>query len=217
MVAATSTCQEVQLGPFRYGKFTLRISYMEEERSPKAFVRMRKALGWTQVDAAKELGYKGPSGIAAIEQGQREDGLVPQIAWDRMVERYSARALYVPHLGSVPAGPREWSEDDEIGRIKYERRNLAGDYFALTVRGFSMRTADYLDGDIIIVRSQQTADPGAIVVARYQGEATMKRLRRAHTGEHFLEGDSDPVYPEEPGDLVVVGVVNCRLPREGES
>lgn len=183
--------------------------------SPSEFVRLRKDLGWTQMDAAHRLGYRHVSGVQAIEQGRLAK--VPKSKAEMLRRIHSARASWVPHLGSVPAGPREWSEDDEIGRIKYERRNLADDYFALTVRGFSMRTADYLDGDIIIVRSQQTADPGAIVVARYQGEATMKRLRRAHTGEHFLEGDSDPVYPEEPGDLVVVGVVNCRLPREGES
>jgi repressor LexA len=53
----------------------------------------------------------------------------------------------------------------------------AGDLFALRVRGDSMRGAGILDGDLVVVRRQETAADGEIVVALVGEEATVKRLR----------------------------------------
>src|SRR5690606_27922914 len=50
--------------------------------------------------------------------------------------------------------------------------------FALRVRGDSMIDAGILDGDIVVVRRQETADNGAIVVALIHDEATVKRYFR---------------------------------------
>jgi repressor LexA len=54
-----------------------------------------------------------------------------------------------------------------------------GEHFALEVRGDSMIEAGIFDGDTILVRKQETADTGDIVVALIDDEeATLKRLRR---------------------------------------
>ena len=54
-----------------------------------------------------------------------------------------------------------------------------GDHFALEVRGDSMIEAGILDGDTVLVKKQDTADTGDIVVALIDDEeATLKRLRR---------------------------------------
>jgi repressor LexA len=49
--------------------------------------------------------------------------------------------------------------------------------FALHVKGDSMVDAGILDGDTVVVRKQDTAAHGEIVVALVAGEATVKRLR----------------------------------------
>ena len=48
--------------------------------------------------------------------------------------------------------------------------------FALRVQGESMIEAGILDGDIVVVRSQEQADNGDIVVALIEDEATLKRI-----------------------------------------
>jgi repressor LexA len=54
-----------------------------------------------------------------------------------------------------------------------------GEHFALEVRGDSMIDAGILDGDTIVLRKQDTANTGDIVVALIDDEeATLKRLRR---------------------------------------
>jgi repressor LexA len=55
----------------------------------------------------------------------------------------------------------------------------SGDHFALEVRGDSMIDAGILEGDTVVVKKQDTADTGDIVVALIDDEeATLKRLRR---------------------------------------
>ena len=56
-----------------------------------------------------------------------------------------------------------------------------GRLFALRVRGDSMIGAGILDGDVVIVRSQETADNGNIVVALLGEEATVKRFYKEET------------------------------------
>jgi repressor LexA len=55
----------------------------------------------------------------------------------------------------------------------------SGEFFALEVRGDSMIDAGILEGDTVIVKKQDTANTGDIVVALIDDEeATLKRLRR---------------------------------------
>ena len=54
-----------------------------------------------------------------------------------------------------------------------------GEHFALQVRGDSMIEAGILDNDTVIIRRQDTADTGDIIVALVDDEeATLKRFRR---------------------------------------
>jgi repressor LexA len=62
--------------------------------------------------------------------------------------------------------------------------------FALRVRGESMVNAHIVDGDVVLVRRQETAEPGDIVVALLDDEATVKRFAR--------EGDALVLMPEHP-------------------
>ncbi|MCA3675743.1 MAG: repressor LexA, partial [Methylobacterium sp.] len=54
-----------------------------------------------------------------------------------------------------------------------------GEHFALEVRGDSMIEAGIFDGDLVIIRKQESANTGDIVVALIDDEeATLKRMRR---------------------------------------
>ena len=83
----------------------------------------------------------------------------------------------VPVLGRVPAGELATAVEDLQGYVPVETR---GDHelFGLRVRGESMRDAGIFSGDLVIVRVQQTARSGEIVVALVDDEATVKVLRR---------------------------------------
>ena len=78
--------------------------------------------------------------------------------------------------------------------------------FALRVRGDSMIGAGILSGDTVIIRPQETAENGQIVVALLDDSATVKRLRRDETGVWLLP--ENPAYPPIDGrEAAILGVV----------
>jgi repressor LexA len=98
----------------------------------------------------------------------------------------------VPIVGTAPAGALMTAEQNVDGWIRLPQAMLPsgdGPFFLLHVRGNSMNRAENRgvrieSGDLVLVRQQVTANPGDIVVALIDGEATIKRLRRA--GGHWV-------------------------------
>lgn len=87
------------------------------------------------------------------------------------------RLLRIPLLGPVAAGAPVFAEENIAGTIGVSSELLgAGTFFALRVSGDSMCDAGILDGDIAIVRRQEHADNGDIVVAMIEEAATLKRF-----------------------------------------
>ena len=90
-------------------------------------------------------------------------------------ERDAHRA--VPILGSVAAGKPLFAEENIDGTLMVPQGYLrSGKYFALRVRGDSMKDAGIFDGDITVVRHQANAENGDIVVALVDDAATLKRF-----------------------------------------
>jgi len=84
--------------------------------------------------------------------------------------------VMVPVVGRVAAGTPLWAEQNIEGTFCIDRTFVPGEQiFALRVKGDSMIEAGILDGDFVLVRRQQTADRGDIVVAQVGDEATVKR------------------------------------------
>ena len=97
----------------------------------------------------------------------------------------------VPLLGSVAAGTPALAEDHPEGTVAVSGELLgSGEHFALRVKGDSMQDAGILDGDVAIVRRQQDADNGDIVVVMIGEEATLKRF--------FLEANRVRLQAENP-------------------
>jgi repressor LexA len=116
--------------------------------------------------------------------------------------------------GYVPLEANEISPDDaaleqkpQRGRTKAARGGTLGDHFALRVSGESMTGAGIMPGDIVIVRRQERARSGEIVVALVGDEATIKRLRlRRGRVELWAEHpDFAPIVPED--DVAILGRV----------
>lgn len=80
-----------------------------------------------------------------------------------------------------------------------------GDY-VLQVRNEAMTGAGILPGDYIIVRQQDTAADGQIVVALIGEEATVRRYYRTEDGVR-LEAANDKIEPVTAPDVKVLGVV----------
>lgn len=90
----------------------------------------------------------------------------------------------IPVLGTIPAGvPMEAIEDIiDYEDLSPEEANDSHEYFGLRIKGRSMMP-EYLDGDTIIVRKQDTAQTGDDVVVMVNGDdATFKRLQRTTEG-----------------------------------
>ncbi|HEU0222301.1 MAG TPA: transcriptional repressor LexA, partial [Paracoccaceae bacterium] len=90
-------------------------------------------------------------------------------------------AIDVPVLGRIAAGtPIEAIQHvtHHVG-VPTSMVGRGGEHYALEVKGDSMINAGIQDGDIVVIRRQNTAETGDIVVALVDDqEATLKRLRR---------------------------------------
>jgi repressor LexA len=93
----------------------------------------------------------------------------------------------VPILGRIAAGTPLLAQENREGEVPIAAAALPGrgeDVFALRVRGESMIDAHICDGDLVLVRRQDSAQPNDIVVAMVESEAggeteaTVKRFMR---------------------------------------
>jgi repressor LexA len=115
-----------------------------------------------------------------------------------LVEPPATAWRQVPILGRVAAGPGLLATENREGELPVAPSALAGhgeDVFALRIRGDSMIDAHICDGDLVLVRRQDTAQPNDIVVALLEsetseGEATVKRFLR--------DGSRIVLKPENP-------------------
>jgi repressor LexA len=89
----------------------------------------------------------------------------------------SGRFREVFWVGNVAAGTPVWAEQNIQGSFLLDREFIPGEeVFSLRVNGNSMIDAGIYDGDYVLVRRQETASPGDVVVAQIGDEATVKRF-----------------------------------------
>ncbi len=118
-----------------------------------------------------------------------------------------SRGRSVPLLGRVTAGVPILAEEN-IEDYMVLPQDLLGkdDVFALRVEGESMINAGILDGDFVIVREQDVAENGEIVVAMIEDEATVKRFYKEKS--HFrLQPENNHMEPIYADDVSVLGKV----------
>ena len=127
------------------------------------------------------------------------------------MERVSNRNV-VPVLGYVACGPGEEEEEQFIEFIHMsESLTGKGEFFALIAKGESMADAGVHPGDYVIVRKQETAENGQLVIALLEGKNNLKKLvigdrviLRSCNREHTE--DFPDIIPEEGETLTIQGV-----------
>ncbi|MGZ8571545.1 MAG: transcriptional repressor LexA [Actinomycetota bacterium] len=117
------------------------------------------------------------------------------------LEAPRVEGVAIPLLGRIAAGAPVLAEQHIEDYLTVPMGFAAGgEHFALRVAGESMLGAGILDGDVVVVRSQDDADDGDIVAALLPGpaedEATVKRLRRTH-GKVMLVPENPALEPFE--------------------
>ena len=98
----------------------------------------------------------------------------------------SVETRLVPILGEAPAGQLMPAEENILGQVQIPKGFLkpsSARFFLLRVRGDSMNRAKVErqtleDGDLVLVRQQERAEPGNIVIALVDGEVTIKMLAK---------------------------------------
>jgi len=117
----------------------------------------------------------------------------------------ATRPGQIPVVGVVTAGVPILALENQEGTISWDGDPAC---FALRVRGDSMINAAILSGDMVVVRPQQTADDGQIVVAMIGDEATVKRLR-FQDGHVWLMPENDAYSPIDGNEAQILGVVKA--------
>jgi repressor LexA len=111
----------------------------------------------------------------------------------------------VPVLGRVAAGTPLLAEENRDGELPLAATSLPNggeDVFALRVRGDSMIDAHICDGDLVVVRRQDTAAPNDIVVAAVASDATGEA--EATVKRYVRDGGRVVLKPENPAMAPIV-------------
>jgi len=128
---------------------------------------------------------------------------------DRAVESVKGivRAEGLPLVGSVAAGEPMLAEENVEDYVSVpELAGGAEGEYLLRIRGDSMKDAGILEGDYVVVRSQDTAQDGDVVVAMLGEEATVKRFFRE--ADHIrLQPENDAMEPIRSKEVKVLGRV----------
>ena len=162
--------------------------------APPTLREVQEAFGFRSVNAARRH-------LEALVADGRLDKRPGQARGYRLAGMMPS-AQQVPVLGRVQAGALTTAVEDLEGYIPVEA-GMADECFALRVQGESMRDAGILPGDLVIVRRQETANDGEIVVALVGEEATVKRLRRRNgrVELHPENPDFEPIVIEDTGEF----------------
>lgn len=172
----------------------------------KRIKQKREALGITQEELAQKLGYKNKSSIAKIETGANDivQSKVVEFAkvlntsvaflmgWDPSSTPHH-KGIVINVLGRVAAGiPIEAITDIIDTEEITEELAKTGTFFGLQIHGDSMEPR-MCEGDVVIVRQQNDAESGDIVIAMVNGDdATCKRLRKYRDGIELIS--NNPSY-----------------------
>lgn len=166
----------------------------------------------SQRELARKVGLKSPNTVDYHLKKMEEKGFIKcvknRFRAIELIEQSlsSPDAVKVPILGTVPAGVPNLALEEYDEFIDLDRSLTRGKVFALRVRGDSMKDAGILEGDLVIVRVQPSANDGDIVTARFEEEATVKYFRKKKEGV-FLVPANNKYNPIPAKEAQIIGKV----------
>jgi repressor LexA len=153
---------------------------------------------------------------------ERDGHLKRERELSRGIELPGRGAPSIQVIGRIAAGEPIEAIEDPMDTVEVPQRYVDQGCYALRVKGKSMIEDAIDDGDIVVIKPQETADNGEKVVALItsgasgQGEATLKRLYRERDRIRLQPANSEmqPIYVA-PEDLLIQGKVVYQI-RPGE-
>lgn len=163
-------------------------------------------------EIGKHVGLSSSSSVHAQLIKLREKGYLEKDDHKTralVVKGAAASVTQVPIVGQVTAGMPILAVETIEGYLPYEQASGYGEYFALRIKGDSMIGAGILHGDYIIVRQQNTARSGQIVVAMIEDEATCKTLKIEDDGHMWLLPENPEYEPIDGEGATIIGIVTA--------
>jgi repressor LexA len=149
-----------------------------------------------------------PRALEVIEGGRSRERAVTAAAAES-----PARTNVLPLMGDVAAGTGLVADQQVEDMVAVPDQLCADADFLLTVKGESMINAGILPGDFVVVRKQDDAHNGEIVVALVGDEdATVKRFFR-EAGRVRLQPENDDMEAMYPEQVRILGTVKAVLRR----
>lgn len=156
------------------------------------------------------LGLKSPSTVHFHLKGLRAAGLISQVEGKTRSITVSgdvmARRGKIPVVGNVAAGSPILAQECIEEYLTYQPEGAQDEHYALRVRGESMLNAGIHPGDLVVVRPQQRAVNGEIVVALFEDEATVKTYRKID-GKVWLMPENPDYEPIDGAKAQIIGKV----------
>lgn len=199
------------LSPRRSAVLTFIRDQVTGQGQPPTLAEIADACGLASRGAArKHVLALAEAGLIEVTAGQAR-GIRPAGLRARM------DLLKVPVLGRVAAGAPIGADAGLVEQLTLDRRlfSWAPDYL-LRVQGDSMIEDGILDGDLVGVHRTADAHNGQIVVARLDGELTIKRFEHAADAIRLLPRNPAyaPIEVQPDQDFAIEGVY-CGLVRRG--
>lgn len=163
-------------------------------------------------DIGSAFEIKSPNGVMCHLKALEKKGFIHRIgkaARAIQVSRKLPVSHSIPMKGLVAAGaPMAAAEQDE--QFDLTEVFTGSQLFALKVKGDSMIESHIADGDVVIVRKQETAENGERVVAAVDGEVTLKIFQRKRDEVHLVpaNGAMSPIVVTPDRDIRVLGVLS---------
>ena len=172
----------------------IRERQLKDGLSP-SYRRIMHALGMSSLNLVQRY-------VLALEnQGRIRRTRLGSIALPKRLD--AGKNKITPLVGDIACGQPSFAEENiEASYALPEAIFGKGELFMLHTHGDSMIDAGIREGDLIVVRKQNTADDGQIVVALMDGEATLKRL--------FHKDGKIVLHPENKQMQDIV-VDNCEI------
>ena len=161
-------------------------------------------------EICEAVGLKSPSTVHFHLKRLQERGLIEKgdFKGRAIVLAREGERNRIPIVGDVAAGSPIFADEHIDDYLTFDCDGQENQHFALRVRGESMLNAGILPGDLVVVRRQQTAQNGEIVVALLGEEATVKRLQRRN-GEIWLLPENEAYQPINGTHASILGKVTA--------
>ena len=184
---------------------------VESQGLPPTWAEIAEAFGFSQTRSArKHLQALEAKGYLSLLPGKARGIRLPA-----HVRPNRSELISLPILGRVAAGAPIGADADYQGQQVFDRATFfpQPDYL-LRVKGDSMRDDGILDGDLIAVHRTPVAENNQIVVARLDGEITVKRFKRSKNQILLLPRNPDyaPIVVPADADFAIEGLY-CGLVR----